>query len=141
MEKLKTGIFEDPGIKELMKDAGFDESFNPIELSAWLALKSVIVNFIGNHRSSEYQKLVDELMENFRKLGARMSVKRQFFRFHLDYFPENCGDFSEEKGEHSRQDLCGIEEYLGRLLSVSEEGCVVCPTQDHLSTSCLFCAL
>ena len=65
MEKLKAGIFDGPQIRELMKDASFDESLNPIELFAWMALKSVIVNFLGNHRSSEYQKMVDELMENF----------------------------------------------------------------------------
>ena len=87
-EKLKACIFDGPEIRELMKDVSF---------SAWLALKSVIVNFLGNHRSSEYQKIVDELMENFRKFCARMSVKTHFLRSHLDYFPENCGDFSEEQ--------------------------------------------
>ena len=64
MEKLKAGIFDGLEIRELMKDADFNESLNSIELSTWLALKLVIVHFLGNHRSSEYQKMVDELMEN-----------------------------------------------------------------------------
>ena len=106
----KTGIFDDPEIRERMNHASFDESLNPIELSAWLALNPVIVNFLGNHRRSEYQKKGDELMKNFRRLGARMSVKMHFLRSHLDYFPENCGDFREERSERFNQDLRGMDE-------------------------------
>ena len=43
--------------------------WHPVELSAGLSLKSVTANFLGNHRSPQYQKVVDELMENFRQLG------------------------------------------------------------------------
>ena len=115
MDKLKAGIFNGPQIRELIKDASFDDALNPVELSAWLSLKSVIANFLGNHRSTQYQKVVDELMENFRQLGARMSLKRHFLRSHLDYFPENCGDFSEEQGERFHQDISVMEErYQGR---------------------------
>ena len=46
-------IFDGPEIRELMKDASVDESLNPIKLSGWLALKPVIVNFLGNPRSFE----------------------------------------------------------------------------------------
>ena len=35
-EKLKTGIFDGPQIKELMKDLMFDEA---LELSPWQSLK------------------------------------------------------------------------------------------------------
>ena len=115
IEKLKTGIFDGPQIKELVKDVTFDEALNPAELSAWLSLKSVIANFLGNHRSPQYQKIVDELMENFHKLGSRMSVKMHFLRSHLDYFPDNCGDFSEEQGGRFHQDIRVMEErYQGR---------------------------
>ena len=48
-------------------------------------------------------------MENFRQIGARMSVKMHFLRSHLDYFPENCGDFSEEQGERFHQDISDME--------------------------------
>ena len=114
-EKLKAGVFDGPQIRELMKDTRFDDSLKPSELSAWLALKSVIENFLGNHRSPEYEKAVDELMESFRRHGARMSLKMHFLRSHLDYFPENCGDFSEEQGERFHQDIRQMEErYQGR---------------------------
>ena len=45
------------------------------QLSVWSSLKLVIADFLGNHRSSQYQKVGDELMENFFQIGARMSVK------------------------------------------------------------------
>ena len=44
-----------------------------------------------------------------------MSVKMHFFNFHLNYFPENCGVYSEEQGERFHQDISIMEErYQGR---------------------------
>ena len=65
MEKLKAGIFDGPQIRELMKDSMFDDALSAAELSAWRSLKSVITNFLGNNRSAEYEKEVDELLKNF----------------------------------------------------------------------------
>ena len=71
-------------------------------------------NFFGN-KSSEYIFIVQELMQSFKALGARMSVKMHFLRSHLDYFPDNCGDYSEEQGERFHQDIRTMEErYQGR---------------------------
>ena len=99
MEKLKAGIFDGPQIRELMKDSTFDDALNATELSVWGSLKSVITNFLGKNQCEEYKKEVDELLKNFQKLGACMSVKMHFLRSHLDYFPQKCGDLSEEQGE------------------------------------------
>ena len=73
-EKMKAGILDGPQIRELMKDTRFEECLGQCELSAWLAFKSITTNFLGNHRSPEYVKVVDELMDSFQQLGARMSV-------------------------------------------------------------------
>ena len=35
MEKLKAGIFDDPQIREVMKDPMFEETLSEPELSAW----------------------------------------------------------------------------------------------------------
>ena len=110
MEKLKAGIFDGPQIRELMKDSTFDDALSATELSAWGSLKSVITNFLGKNRCEEYEKEVDELLKNFQKLGARMSVKMHFLRSHLDYFPQNCGDLSEVQGERFHQDIRVMEE-------------------------------
>ena len=109
MEKIKAGIFHGPQIRELIKDTSFNDTLNPAELSASLSLKSVIANLLGNHGSSQYWKVFDELMENFRQIGALMSVKMHFFRSDLDYFPENWGEFSEEQGECFHQDISNME--------------------------------
>ena len=119
LEKIKAGIFDGPQIKELIKTTSFDDALNPAELYAWLSIKFVIANFLGNHRSSQYQKVVDELMENFRQIGPRMSVKMHFLRSHLDYFPENCGDFSEEQFERFHQDISDMEKRYQGLWDVN----------------------
>lgn len=114
-EKLKAGVLNGPQIRELMKDTRFEKCLGQSELSAWLAYKSITTNFLGNHRSPEYVKVVDELMDSFQQLGARMSVKMHFLRSHLDYFPDNCGDYSEEQGERFHKDIRVMEErYQGR---------------------------
>ena len=54
--------------------------------------------------------MVYELMHNFQALGARMSTKMHILNSHLDYFPGNCGDYSEEQGKRFHQDIRIMEE-------------------------------
>ena len=70
---------------------------NVLTLRTWIAFKSIIQNFLGNHRSADYENLVDEIMDCMKRLISRMSIKMYFLRSHLDYFPCSCGDFSEEQ--------------------------------------------
>lgn len=112
---MTAGIFDGPQIRELWKDPNFDESMQDIERKTWHSFKSIISNFLGNHRSQEYERVVNDLLNNYQALGARMSIKMHFLSSHLDYFPENCGDFSEEQGERFHQDIRVMEErYQGR---------------------------
>ncbi|KAF2344040.1 hypothetical protein FHG87_025204 [Trinorchestia longiramus] len=127
--KIKAGIFDDPQIRKLIKNTSFDDALSPNELSAWCSLKSVFENFPGNHGSAQYQKVVDELMENFLQFGARMSVKMHFLQSHLDYFPENCGDFTEEQG-HSDELLNSFERQRSQLMTSIKS--VVYLTQRHI---------
>ena len=44
-----------------------------------------------------------------------MSYKMHFLHSHLDYFPSNLGDFSEEQGERFHQDISVTENrYQGK---------------------------
>ena len=98
-----------------MKDPKFDESMESNVRNAWHSFKSIVTNFLGNHRSPEYECVVEGLLQSFQALGARMSIKMHFLSSHLDYFPENCGDVSEEQGERFHQDIRVMEErYQGR---------------------------
>ena len=41
----------------------------------------------------------------FEALGCHMSLKVHFLHAHLDYFPQNLGDMSEEQGERFHLDI------------------------------------
>lgn len=113
--KANAGVFDGPQIRTLMKDSEFEKTMSQIEKEAWICFKSIVQNFLGNRRSREYEQLVEDLLKSFKKLGSRMSVKLHFLSSHLDYFPENCGDYSEEQGERFHQDIKVMEErYQGR---------------------------
>lgn len=113
--KLHAGIFDGPQIRALLKDKNFDLQMESIEKDAWLAFSRVVHGFLGNKRSSEYISHVNQLLKSYEKLGARMSIKMHFLQSHLDYFPENCGDYSEEQGERFHQDIKTMEaRYQGR---------------------------
>jgi len=67
-----------------------------IEKAVWLSFQNVVENFLGNHKSQDYEDVVADMIKNFEKLGCLMSVKLYFLNSHLDYFPQNLGDYSEE---------------------------------------------
>ena len=85
--KLKAGVFVGPEIRKLMLHEEFDSRLNPLELAAWNALKSVVVNFLGNHRHDQYADFVDHMLKAYEQLGARMSLKMHFLHSHLDFSP------------------------------------------------------
>ncbi|KAI6656622.1 hypothetical protein LOD99_1417 [Oopsacas minuta] len=92
-EKLKAGIFDGPQIRSLIRNSGFVQSMTNLESSAWCAFVFVVNNF----------------------LDVNMSIKVHYLFSHLDRFPENLGDLSEEQGERFHQDIKVIEErYQGR---------------------------
>lgn len=45
------------------------------------------------------------MLKNLKNLGCLMNYKIYFLHSHIDYFPENLGDFSEEQGERFYQDI------------------------------------
>ena len=84
------------------------------ELQVWKGLKAVNQQFLGNNRASNYKQLITDMLDAFQKLGCRMSIKMHFLS-HLDYFPGNCGKFSEEQGKRFHQEITVMEErYQGK---------------------------
>ncbi|XP_044578330.1 uncharacterized protein LOC123260976 [Cotesia glomerata] len=67
-------------LQSLFQDANFEGTMNDTEKAAWVSFKNVSQNFLGNNRNS-----------------------------HLDHFPDNCGDYSEEQGERFHQDISEME--------------------------------
>jgi hypothetical protein len=107
--KLKAGIFIGPEIREIMRDTAFRTKLNPLELAAWDACTLVVQNFLGNHRAENYCELVTNMLTAYKQLGCRMSLKIHFLHSHLDFFPTNLGDVSDEHGERFHQDISTLE--------------------------------
>ncbi|GBP13914.1 hypothetical protein EVAR_10482_1 [Eumeta japonica] len=110
MEKIKAGIFDDPQIRQLTNDTQLRNSMTELELKAWTAFVSVMQNFLGYKKSENYIELVENLLLQLKNMAYNMSIKLHFLHSHLDRFPENLGDMSEEQGERMRQDLRVMEE-------------------------------
>ena len=66
-------------------------------------------------REAKYKDLVQTLLDSYHRLGCNMSIKVHFLNSHLDEFPANLGDVSDEHGERFHQDIKIMEErYQGR---------------------------
>lgn len=115
LAKIQAGIFDGPQIRRLLKDQNFIKSMKKIESNAWLSFVAVINNFLGNFKSENYTELVEDMLSNFHALGCNMSIKVHYLNSHLNCFPENLGDVSDEQGERFHQDIKTMEErYQGR---------------------------
>lgn len=113
--KVNEGVFVGPQIRKIFKDQNFDKLLNKNELNAWNSFKDVSAGFLGNTKSKNYKKLVSKLITNYKTQGCLMSLKLHFLHSHLDFFPANLGDMSDEQGERFHQDiLCMEKRYQGR---------------------------
>ena len=94
MEKMKAGIFDGPQIRKLIQDQAFTSNMTAVESAAWCSYVSVVREFLGNTKASNYRYLVNVMLRSFQALGSRMSIKLHYLFSHLHYFPENLGDVS-----------------------------------------------
>ena len=114
--KLKAGIFDGPQVRELIRDKDFPSKLRPLELKAWESFVQVVQHFLGNNKAQNYEKLVDDMLKSYKRMGCRMSLKIHFLHSHLDFFPPNLGDVSDEHGERFHQDISEMEtRYQGRF--------------------------
>ena len=65
----------------------------------------MVKNFLSNRQAGDYKELVEKLLKNLQYIGANIiSTKVRFLRSHLNKFPDNCGNVSDEQGEWFHQD-------------------------------------
>lgn len=104
--KLKDGILDGSEIRKLMANDDFTNSL-PRELrAAWNSFKDLVENFLGNHKSPNYQQVVNKLIKSYEQIGANMTVKLHFFKCHLDFFDDGClGRVSDEQGERFHKEI------------------------------------
>ena len=92
-----------------------EKQMSDLERNAWKAFRMIVEGFLGNHRRDDYAMVVSNLIESYKKLGCRMSLKLHFLHSHLDFFWDYLGNVSEEHGERFHQDTQVMEKrYQGR---------------------------
>ena len=71
--------------------------------------------FLGSRRATNFEGVVQNMLDTYQRLGANMSIKVHFLHNHLDRFSANCGDVSDEQGDSFHQDIKEMEtRYQGR---------------------------
>ena len=110
-EKKKAGVFNGPQIRRLLRDPNFVASMTAHEARAWNAFSLVASNFFDNRKRENYEDLVKKLLSSIQEVQCSMSIKLHFLKYHLQYFPENLDDISEEQGGCFHQDIRVMEEH------------------------------
>jgi len=54
------------------------------EKAVWESFRQVTQNFLGN-KTTNYVQIIEELIANYEKIGANMSLKIHFLHSHLDF--------------------------------------------------------
>jgi len=109
VNKVTAGVFVGPQIRDLMRDLDFNAALSPLELQCWVSFKSLCSGFLGKTKAENYKTLVDNLLNSYEKHGCNMSLKMHFLHIHLDFFPPNLGDVSDEHGEKFHQTIASME--------------------------------
>jgi len=66
-------------------------------------------SFLGNRKAVNYKGIVAKLLCILQDTVANMRIKLHFLYSHLDRFPENLGDLTDEQGERFHQDISEME--------------------------------
>ena len=56
-----------------------------------------------SHKAANYQDVVQNMLTSYKAMGCNVSLKIHFLESHLDFFPENLGEVSDEHGERFHQ--------------------------------------
>lgn len=113
--KVKGGIFTGPQVRKMLKSVQLENVMSDVEKVAWCAFRDIVNGFLGNNKDPNYKQLIAKLLDSYKNLGCRMSLKVHFLHSHLDFFRENLGNVSEEHGERFHQDIAAMEKrYQGR---------------------------
>lgn len=107
--KIQAGVFTGPQIRQLLRDSQFTAKMPEDEKKAWLSFKEIKQNFLGHVKDPNYKVIVSNLVRNYGEIGCLMSFKLHLINSHVDCFPDNVGDYSEEQGERFHQDIKTME--------------------------------
>ncbi|CAK9820022.1 hypothetical protein ANTQUA_LOCUS10411 [Anthophora quadrimaculata] len=86
-----------------------EHKLSSAEVAAWNSFKLIILDFLGNSKNPNYEMIVEDLLQKYARIGVNMSLKIHFSHSHLNFFPENLGNVSDEHGERFHQEMKTIE--------------------------------
>uniref|UniRef100_A0A336KP55 CSON011970 protein n=1 Tax=Culicoides sonorensis TaxID=179676 RepID=A0A336KP55_CULSO len=107
--KIVAGIVDGPQLKKLLQNSEFLHSLSKNEKDAWLGFNQLCSNVFGNFKSPKFLTLVKDMVLKFKKCDVKVSPKLHLLINHIDRFPANLGDFSDEQGERAHQDFKNVE--------------------------------
>ena len=84
--KKKTETFTGPQVRLTLQCKELEDKMTIREAEAWKAFRAVVQNFLGNKRNDDYKLLVNNLMDKYKNIGCRMSLKLNFLHSNLDFF-------------------------------------------------------
>ena len=85
-----------------------------MEKRVWISFGDVVNNFFGNRRAENYKELVEMPLIILQIIGANTSITVRFLPNHLDTFPDNSSNVSDEHSEQFYQDIKTMEEHYQR---------------------------
>lgn len=94
--KLQGGISTGPDVRKLLNRQSFELKLTEVEKKAWKVFRNVVQGFLGNRKDRNYISNIKEMINSYKDMGCRMSLKLHFLDSHLIVFKENLGDVSEE---------------------------------------------
>ena len=102
-------------VRKILKSAQLENAVSDTEREPWCAFRDIVNGYLGNKKAPKYKQLVGKLLESYKNLDCRMSLKVLFLHSHLDFFRENLGEVSEKQGERFHHDIAKMEKrYQGR---------------------------
>jgi len=63
----------------------------------WFSFKRICKDFLGNRKAANYQDIVQDLLASYKAMTCDVSLEIHFLESHLDFFPENLGEVSDEQ--------------------------------------------
>lgn len=111
-KKKRSDIFNGPEILKLCRDPEFFRSLTgENEIRAFNAFNDVSTYVLSSkvHSNLTNQELVDKLFDAYKQLGCTLTYKMHLLRSHLELFPPNIDDWSDQHGERFHQQLKTLE--------------------------------
>ena len=86
-----------------------------VEKKAWNAFVAMVKGFLGNTKAANHKDTVETFLDSFHAVGCSVSINVPFLKGHLNEYPANLGDMSDEHRIRFHQDIKVMEErYQGQ---------------------------